>query len=220
MDIIYVTCGAFATKMYRVGTDYEKICSDCVQHDQPKSKPKPVKCENEVTTSGHIILERGPGKKVKYQCGNCGSINELANIQNLRRSTNTGKCFNCRYNSSKLDLAFISREVRKYNLKPEFEQSEYQNNKQILPFSCIRCNESIVASMSNLRRGKYRKCGCDNRVKSAPKNHPVKSNKNQQKYQYHENKVNNYTEQLKKIKRKLDFHVLKRDKYGQKLNKE
>jgi len=142
--------GSFGNKKSKV--EIQDFCQGC-KDDSEISKQTSDFTKRVLESCGHIILEVNfSSRKVRYQCGNCDSIN-CSFVQNFNEDATSfcGKCQNDKY---KILFGKLKKMVESHGFTLLTKKDEYQNNKQKLKLLCA-CGKPHQSVLSDIVRDKH-----------------------------------------------------------------
>jgi hypothetical protein len=129
--------------------DIEELCSECVRLKNNEIKLKELQSK---ILNNHIILSYENNKNITYKCGNCNNINNTTS-GNLLRDSSTKFCHKCQNDKYKLEYESIKTRVENMGISLILKESEYQNNKQLLPIICV-CGKEYKLKLHDIERGR------------------------------------------------------------------
>jgi hypothetical protein len=131
-------------------THIEELCSECVRLKNNEIKLKDL--QSKILHNNHIILSYENNKNITYKCGNCNNINNTTSV-NLLRPTSTKFCNKCQNDKNKLLYKDIKVRVEKMGMKLLLIETDYENNKQLLPIVCV-CGKEYQLKLHDIERGR------------------------------------------------------------------
>lgn len=145
-----IRIASFINKKNKI-KDYTELCPICVK--KKVTDEKLIVLQAKVLHNNHTILSYENNKNITYECGNCFSINKTTSV-NLFRKTSTKFCNKCQNDKFKLKYENIKERVEKKGMKLLLEETEYENNKQLLPIICI-CGKEYKLKLFDIERGRH-----------------------------------------------------------------
>ena len=144
-----LSSASFSNKRYKV--PIESFCSSCVK-DLEISQKRMEYIDTIKEKTGHNVLQVDfTTRFVEYECGNCGS-KQHSKAHNLHK--NTGVCSSCQNDKHKLSFLYVKKIAEEHGMKLLLNDSDYTNNKQILPLKC-KCGRPHQAVLSDIKKDKH-----------------------------------------------------------------
>lgn len=129
----------------------EEFCQECKVQKQNKEKTEKFKVEV-LEKNGHIIKSVDfSTRKVSYECGNCGDINNSF-TQNFDKNT-TNFCLTCQNDKYRIPYTRLKDKVESHGFSLLTKENEYKNNKEKLNLLCV-CGNPYMSVLSDIIRNK------------------------------------------------------------------
>jgi len=140
---------SFGNKKSKIKIEY--FCQGCKYEKENKEKTK--KFIGQVfEKTGHIIKSvEFSTRKVSYECGNCGDINNSF-TQNFDKNT-TRFCSTCQNDKYRIPYTQLKEKVESHGFGLLTTQNEYKNNKEKLKLLCV-CGNPYMSVLSDIIRDK------------------------------------------------------------------